>query len=202
MTAPEPWDKIWLRKGQEDTDDLALLSGFEKTTLNFQAAGQVIAEALNLKSPGRLLDVGCGVGATASEVLKHCPDLNYVGTERSASMARRHIGLSGRSVLNFSAHEAIFQDNFFDYGLCFSVAQYFESHEYAQTVVAQLARQAFNIFIGDLPVTSHDDTHLLYTQGLVEGWLTALKDRYPGLTWEFTPGLYNPNRFNVVIRRP
>lgn len=177
------------------------LNGYERTELNLSTAARAIAEALDLKPGHRFLDVGCGAGTVGQAVLDYCEDLNYVGTDRSASLVRKHIGLLGHSVLNFSAHEAVFQDNFFDCGLCFSVFQYFESHKYAAEVIGQLVRQARKVYLGDLPLSSHDATHLLYTREMLEDWLGRLKSSYEDLAWEFSPGLYNPSRFNAIIKR-
>ena len=49
----------------------------------------------------------------------------------------------------------------------------------------RIAKKA--IFIGDLPITSHRDTHLLNTK-------EDFKD------WKITDGYYNPCRFNVSLK--
>lgn len=198
----ETWDEIWLRKGLEDTDDMLKLNGYEKTGVDLPAAARTIFKALELKPGHRLLDVGCGAGTMGQAILEYCADVNYVGTDRSPTLVRKHIALLGHSVLNFSAHEAVFHDDLFDCCLCYSVSHYFESHQYAAEVISQLVRQGKKVYIGDMPLTSHDSTHLLYTQEMVEGWLDRLKKRYGDLTWEFTPGLYTTKRFNVLIKRP
>lgn len=197
----ETWDEIWLRKGLEDTDDLIKLNGYEKTGVDLPIAARTIFEALELKPGQRFLDVGCGAGTMGQAILAYCEDISYVGTDRSASLVRKHISLLGHSVLNFSAHEAVFHDNFFDCCVCYGVSHYFESHQYAAEVLGQLIRQARKVYLGDLPLTSHDATHLLYTMEMVESWLTQLKGTYENMIWEFTPGLYNPKRFNVIIKR-
>lgn len=198
----ETWDEIWLRKGREDTCDLKKLNGYEHTALNPAAAGRTIAEALELKPGQKFLDVGCGAGAIGQSVIDHVGDIVYVGTERSATLAQKHIALSGRPVLNFSAHEAVFSDSFFDSCLCYSVFQYFPSHDYAREVVGQLVRQAKTVYLGDLPIRSHDATHRLYTRELIQAWLNDLGEIYSGLTGLFSEGLYNPDRFNVLVKRP
>ena len=60
--------------------------------------------------------------------------------------------------------------------------------EYANQAIAELKRVAKKaIFIGDLPITSHRDTHLLYKK-------ENFKD------WKIIDGYYNPCRFNVSLK--
>ena len=196
----ETWDEIWLRKGREQTNDFKRLNGYERTAFDVRAVAAAIVKELDMQPGGRLLDVGCGAGSLGEEVLKLLPGTTYVGTERSSTMVQTHIKLLGHSVLNFSAAEPVFSDKFFDYALCFSVFQYFESHNYARETIKQLLRQARDVFVGDLPVESHDNTHQLYTQETAAAWISEMTAK-SGATLKITNGLYNPHRFNVIIKQ-
>jgi len=197
----ETWDEIWHRKGLEETEDMLKLNGYERTGIDLPMAAKTIFEALGLASGQRFLDVGCGAGTMAQAILQLCDKVTYVGTDRSATLVRKHITLLGHSVLNFSADEAVFTDDFFDCCLCYGVVHYFPSYEYAQKVIRQLVRQGKSIYVGDLPTVSHDDTHRLYTREMIESWLSQLRGRYPDLVWKFTAGLYTDKRFNIIIKR-
>lgn len=201
----ETWDEIWIRKGKADTDDLYVLNGYERTTASLPVIAEEITRALDIRPGTKLLDVGCGAGALGSEIQKLTRGIFYVGTERSPTLVRKHITLLGNSVLNFSADEAVFSDSLFDCAVSFGVFHYFPSHAYAGKALREMLRQARNVFVGDLPVRSHDATHLLYGD---EG-LAALMEEINaaiapvGGTCEKTKGLYNPvDRYNLVIRRP
>lgn len=64
---------------------------------------------------------------------------------------------------------------------------YFPSEEYAEQVICEMQRIAKEaIFIGDLPITSHRDTHLFYK-----------KETF--LNWRIMEPDYNPLRFNAYL---
>lgn len=199
----EKWEQIWLRKGKSESTDLRELNGYEKTSVDHAELGRIIAAALDMKANDKVLEVGCGAGALAKGLQDAAPGIRYVGTDRSATLVDKHIRLLGNSVLPFSADELVFADGFFDMCVCYGVFFYFDSLEYARKVVNVLLRQARTaVYIGDLPVRSHSEDHLLFDEA---GRDFILADVDTGV-WsrEVTRGLYEPycdERFNIILRR-
>lgn len=67
---------------------------------------------MNIRPGQRVLEVGCGAGAIAQSLQKVVPGIHYVGTDRSPTLVKKHIAILGNSVLNFSADDPVFSDDF------------------------------------------------------------------------------------------
>lgn len=198
----ETWDEIWLRKGKSESTDLRELDGYEKTQFDNDVVMGNIVKSLGIKDGQRVLEVGAGAGALAYSLKKILPNVKYVGTERSPTMAQKHIDLLRNSVLNFSADDLVFADQLFDHGYCFGVFEYFPSLEYAKTAVTMLARQARNVFIGDITRESHSPYHLLFDEKAADYIILDLDLSL--YTKEVSSGLYEPHskrRFNISLVR-
>ncbi|UQZ88949.1 hypothetical protein C4J81_06960 [Deltaproteobacteria bacterium Smac51] len=194
------WDAVWNRKGREDTELKALCGYNHVENVNIDKIAASIISDLEVKQEDRFLDIACGGGFLSSAILRKAPDIIYVGTERSAVIARKHRQTLGNAVLNFSAHEAVFHDDFFSHCLCFSAFQYFPSHDYAKEVLRQMLRQARRAYIGDLAIKSHDDSHLLYKQDEVVSWIMDICGHKASI--KVTEGHFYTTRFNVIVHRP
>ncbi|MBE6062957.1 MAG: class I SAM-dependent methyltransferase [Clostridium butyricum] len=178
------WKEVWERKGRGNTKDLSELDGYENTTANVKEIAQNIIKELDIKETDSVLEVACGAGGLAQYI--KCA--KYVGVDYSTTLVQRHIELLHNSVLHGEANDLIFKDKTFDVVFCFGAFHYFPNHEYAQKAISEMKRIAKRaIFIGDLPVTSHRDTHLLYK-----------KEDFKG--WKIMDGFYNPCRFNVSLK--
>jgi len=141
-------------------------------------------EELDIKETDSVLEVACGAGGLAQYI--NCG--SYVGVDYSTSLVKKHIQILNNSVLHGEANDLIFKDKTFDKVICFGAFHYFPNEEYANQAIAELKRVAKKaIFIGDLPVTSHREEHLLYKK-------EDFKD------WKIMDGFYNPCRFNVSLR--
>ncbi|MCC8179336.1 MAG: methyltransferase domain-containing protein [Planctomycetes bacterium] len=198
----ETWDQIWYRKGNSASTDLRELNGYERTSANHDEVSSVIVTSMDIKSGQRVLDVGCGAGAVARALQKAVPGIRYVGTDRSPTLVRKHIAILGNSVLNYSADDLVFSDQFFDVCICYGVFLYFESLDYSRRVVNTLLRQAKSVFIGDLPIRSHSEDHLLFDNDAVEFILADVDPQT--WSWDISPGLYEPytrDRFNIALKR-
>ena len=88
----------------------------------------------------------------------------------SKGLVRRHSDLLGNVVFHSEAIRLPFRDNHFDKCFVFSVFQYFPHKQYAHEVVAELKRVTKGtVLIGDIPIKSHDASHLLYTESDFQG---------------------------------
>lgn len=178
------WKEVWERKGKSDTTCLKELNGFEDTTANQEEIAKRIMAELEIKETDRVLEVACGAGGLAQYI--NCGQ--YVGVDYSSTLVKKHIELLNNSVLNGEANNLIFNDNTFDKVFCYSAFQYFPNKEYAIQAINEMKRVAKEaIFIGDLPITSHRDEHLLY-------------DKKDFQSWKISEGYYNPCRFNVSYK--
>ena len=178
------WKEVWERKGRGNTDNLEELDGYEDTTANVKEIANNIIKELNIKETDTVLEVACGAGGLAQYI--KCAQ--YVGVDYSTTLVKKHIELLNNSVLHGEANNLIFKDKSFDKVFCFGAFHYFPNLEYTNQAINELKRIAKEaIFIGDLPITSHRDTHLLYKKEFFEGW-------------KITDGYYNPYRFNVSLK--
>jgi ubiquinone/menaquinone biosynthesis C-methylase UbiE len=174
------WREVWIRKGSSPSRDLKELDGFEATTIDPCAAAARISETLELAPTDTLLEVGCGAGMIAQYL--HC---RYFGIDYSPSLLDRHRDILGNPVSLAEASHLPFPDQSFDHVLAYSVFHYFPSQEYAGLVCREMERIAKrSVFIGDLPMQSHNSDHLLFERNFLEGWQTS-------------DGYYTSNRFNV-----
>lgn len=178
------WKEIWERKGNDTSDDLILLNGYEATKVEPKMVVQALNEALQIKPTDRLLEVGCGAGMLAQHF-----DCEYVGMDYSASLVKKHIEILKNSVLVGEAGDLPFKDRSFDKVVAFGIFHYFPSLDYAARAMNEMlrvTRQA--VFIGDIPLQSHSTDHLLYTESFFKGW-------------QISPGIYYPHRpfrFNAM----
>lgn len=183
----ETWKEIWTRKGMAEggAEQLLAFDGYEATKVNMEEVAAFITKELDIKPEDSVLEVGCGAGALAS-----CLDCRYVGVDYSETLVRRHIEILNHSVLTGEANDLIFKDKSFDKVICYGVFLYFDSKAYAWQAVKEMMRVARKaIFIGELPVTSHREEHLLF-----------LPEEFAG--WKISEGCYDPyrkERFNAAL---
>ena len=177
------WKEVWERKGKGNTNNLEELDGYENTTANVKEIAKNIIKELHIKETDTVLEVACGAGGLAQYI--NCAQ--YVGVDYSKSLVQRHIEILHNSVLHGEANNLVFKDKSFDKVFCFGAFHYFPNEAYAKKAISELKRIAKKaIFIGDLPVTSHREEHLLYK-----------KEDFK--SWKVLDGYYNPCRFNVLL---
>lgn len=178
----EYWKEVWDRKGSTNTEDIRTIDGFEDTTADLEKIAANITRVLKIEPSDKVLEIGCGAGGVAQYL-----NCDYIGIDYSKPMVSKHINLLRNSVLQCEANDLIFKDNSFDKVFIYGISHYFPDHEYANKVFSEMKRVARKaIFIGDLPVTSHREEHLLYRKEDFEGWTILPPD-------------YNPLRFNVYL---
>ena len=178
------WKSIWIKKGENDFNDLKLLNGFEKTSINPKSVSIEIADLLDINKDTEVLEVGCGAGMLA-ENLK-CG--HYVGTDYSHTLIKKHKEILDNEVYVCEANNLPFKNNTFDVVFAYSIFQYFPNLQYAEDVISEMTRISRKaIFIGDLPLNSNESNHTLYSK----------EDFYD---WKITNAFYNNcggERFNV-----
>jgi ubiquinone/menaquinone biosynthesis C-methylase UbiE len=181
------WKQIWERKGMDKTTDLDLMDGLHLVTkVNSEELANQIIKKIQPKPNERILDVGCGAGATAKYIAPLC---KYVGIDYSEPLVKKHIQILNNSVLVAEANDIPFKDKYFDKSFAFSCFQYFPNKSYTQQVLNEMKRVTKKlIFIGDITSKEEGKNHLLYQ-----------KEDFP-YYGKFSEGFHNKKRFNVVIK--
>ncbi|MCE5221832.1 MAG: class I SAM-dependent methyltransferase [Clostridium sp.] len=178
------WKEVWERKGRSESNHLGELGGYDNNPEVVKEIARQIVKELDIKETDKVLEVGCGAGGLA----KYIKCGQYVGVDYSSSLVKKHIQILNNSVLQGEANDLIFKDKTFDKVICFGVFLYFPNKEYAKQAIAELKRVAKEaIFIGELPITSHSDEHLLFDKSEFDGW-------------RIIDGYYRTSRFNAVCK--
>ena len=180
------WEQIWERKGRENTTNLQLLDGFEKTHINMEKVGEYIRKILRIEERDYVLEIGCGAGFLAQYIAPYC---KYTGIDKSKTLLEKHRALLNNLVYECDANDLIFENKYFDKSFSYSVFHHFPNKDYMNQVLNEMKRVTKKkIFIGDIPANSEDSSHLLYSYNDFKGKINK----------KFCS---NKNRFNVVIER-
>ena|ERR1700722_13223871 len=163
------WDALWDKKGKSDSIDRVEVSGFEKYPDNdYFDVTDKLCRLIKVLPSDSVLEVGCSGGLIAQHLMQRC---NYVGCDRAASIIKKTIEMNKISALRCDADNLIFKDKTFDHVFSWSVFQYFPDHAYARRAMSEMQRVARKtVCISDIPVASHEPSHLLYTRDFFEGW--------------------------------
>ncbi len=176
------WKEVWERKGRAETDDPKELDGFEAVAADPSVFADRIKKILKIKKTDRVLEIGCGAG-----MISRYLDCHNIGMDYSKSLVKRYSELLKRPVLTAEADSLPFRDKCFDKAFAYSVFHYFPDREYIRRALAEIRRVCKGeIFIGDLPETSHRKEHLLFKRSDFDG--------------EISEGFYNKARFNVLLK--
>jgi len=178
------WKGLWLQKGKTSTNNLLILNGYEKTNCDPFFVTKQIQEILGVNQNSSILEVGCGAGLMAQFF-----DCKYVGIDYAKTLVQKIKSILKKEAHVAKANNLPFKNNSFDYVFAYSVFHYFPDKGYVNETIEEMTRVAKEaIFIGDLPTSSHNDNHLLFS-------MSDFCD------WETSEGFYNKNRFNIYKRK-
>ncbi len=174
------WKLIWDKKGNSSENDLRFLNGHENAPIDPLGIAKSISDILDISPQDKILEVGAGAGMIAQYL-----DCQYTGCDYSQSLCDKHYKILGNNMVCCEADSLPFADKSFDKVFAFSVFHYFPDHDYSLRSIKEMERVAKDVvFIGDLPLESHDSDHLLYTEEI-----------FPD--WKIHKGFYRNSRFNI-----
>ncbi|MFN6534746.1 MAG: methyltransferase domain-containing protein [Nostoc sp. EkiNYC01] len=100
---------------------------------------------------GNILDVGCGLGATTSHLLKYYSPTDVVGINISAKQLERStVNAPGCNLICMDAVEMEFEDDFFDNIICVEAAFYFDTREKFLKEAARVLKPGGNLILSDI----------------------------------------------------
>jgi MPBQ/MSBQ methyltransferase len=100
---------------------------------------------------GTILDVGCGLGATTSHLLKYYSPANVVGINISAKQIERSTANApGCKFICMDAVQMEFEDDLFDNIICVEAAFYFDTREKFLKEAARVLKPGGNFILCDL----------------------------------------------------
>jgi cytidyltransferase-like protein len=141
------WGDICEKKGMNDTEDLYILNGYDKTNFNPKSQTDRFIETLDIQDNNTILEVGCGAGLIASHLKKY----DYTGVDKSLSLVNKHINLLYNTVINFSSTDSIFKDKYFDYCICNSMLEYLNTTTELDKTIDEIERVTkHGVFIGNV----------------------------------------------------
>ena len=165
----EGWNDIWHKKGEVNTTDLQLLSGYENTEFDPKGSWDQIKKRFSITNE-TVLEVGSGPGYIAQYI-----DNVYVGVEQSYPLCEKCNMLAQKPCIHGEASNLPFKDKTFDYVICVGVLQYFPDHAYTRKAISEMKRVARKgVYIGSIRYKTHDKklekhiyngpiTHLLHS---------------------------------------
>ena len=149
------WNKIWELKGNEETNELGTLNGYENTEFDVNYCYKHMVIKLDIKPTNKILEVGCGAGQF-SELFSL--NFDYYGIDYSRSLVNRNILLTQSKVFNCEANNIPFKPNYFEYSFSIGVFEYFPSKEYAYNVLNEMERMTTNsVYILNIRTKTHEE---------------------------------------------
>ena len=180
------WEEIWTQKGEMPGTkaDIIEYDGWEKSSTSMEETANRISDFLSIKPDDRVLEIGCGAGGLGQYL-----NCNYIGIDFSKPLTKRCMEFFQLSAIHAEANDLPFKDAYFNKCFCWGVFLYFPSREYGNEVIAEIARvtkksDQKSIFIGDIPVTSHNERHMTYSRkqfedrgfSTIPGWADPYRD--------------------------
>jgi cytidyltransferase-like protein len=189
------WDNIWVKKGvEEQSDDLYLLNGWDKTQFDPQAFIRQMSFVFGIKSSDSILEVGCGAGLLAS-YLSHC---NYIGTDNSLPLVTQHIRLLQNCVLNFRSSDVVFKPKQFDIAFINSVLEYLPDMDDILKTVKELETVSKRgVYIGNILRGTHDAKLGKHVYAGTFQHLIVPEEFFKSLGYTIANSLYDSDRYDA-----
>lgn len=160
------WKEIWIQKGAMvgSKDDALEVGGWTHTQTSAEEIVNRLADFMSIKPEEKVLEIGCGAGGMAQYL-----DCNYVGLDYSPSSVAKCMEFFQKTAFCAEANDIPFKDRYFDKCFAYGCFMYFPSKEYVEQVIKEMRRVTKGmIFIGELPMESHESKHLLFDTALFE----------------------------------
>ena len=160
------WKEIWTQKGAMagTKEDALEMGGWNKTETSAQEIVMRLVDFMKIKKTDKVLEIGCGAGGMAQYL-----DCNYIGLDYSKTSVQKCMEFFHKTAICANANDIPFKSNYFDKSFAYGCFMYFPSEQYVREVIAELKRVTKKmIFIGELPVESHEPKHLLFKKELFE----------------------------------
>lgn len=186
------WKEIWTQKGLEKggKEKVLVFDGWEKSETPIDIIANKIIKSIDLKPEDKVLEVGCGAGGMAQ--FMNC---DYIGIDFSLPLTQKCMEFFRKPAIYSEANDIPFKNGYFDKCFCWGVFLYFPNYEYMKLVVKEMKRvikKGGGIFIGDIPLRSHSDKHLIYSEDMFREMGFA--------TFKGWAAPYENDRFNAVFK--
>lgn len=160
------WKEIWTQKGAMvgSKDDALEIGGWNHTQTSAKAIVKQLSNFMSIKNSDRILEIGCGAGGMAQYL-----DCRYVGLDYSETSVGKCMEFFKKTAICADANDIPFKDKYFDKCFAYGCFMYFPTKDYVRQVISEMKRVTRgNIFIGELPMKSHEPKHLLFQKKMFE----------------------------------
>ena len=160
------WKEIWTQKGAEagTKEDALEMGGWNRTLTSASDIANRIVDFMQIKPNDRVLEIGCGTGGLAQYL-----ECNYCGIDYSVTSVKKCMEFFQKTAIYAEANELPFRDKYFDKCFAYGCFMYFPSKDYVKQVVNEMRRVTRKmIFIGEMPMESHEPKHLLFERAEME----------------------------------
>ena len=188
------WKDIWVNKGNEETNDLYTLNGWESTNFDSQKLVSQIIRILNIQPNNKIMEYGCGAGLLSL----YLKDYEYYGLDNSITLVSKHIKLLNNIVFNFDCTEVLFKSNYFDYVIINSMLEYLNSMEDVSKTIAEIERISIKgVYIANVRQETHVEKKSKHKYDGVYNHLTIQKEYFINRNYTIIDSLYDKERYDV-----
>lgn len=170
------WKEIWTQKGAVagTKEDALEIGGWTNTVSSAREIAKRLVDFLEIKQSDKVLEIGCGAGGLAQYM-----DCDYIGIDYSKTSVKRCMEFFQKTAIYAEAADLPFRDKYFDKCFAYGCFFYFPNMDYVKRTVDEMKRVTKGmIFIGELPIKSHESKHLLFKKEamqelgltIIDGW--------------------------------
>lgn len=160
------WKEIWTQKGAlvGTREDALEMGGWNHTETSAKEIVDRLISFMDINPSDKILEIGCGAGGMAQYL-----DCDYVGLDYSPSSVKRCMEFFQKTAICADANDIPFKDKYFDKCFAYGCFMYFPNWEYVERVISEMKRVTKGmVFIGELPMESHESKHLLFKKEKME----------------------------------